>query len=87
MQDYLTVCPATISLSVAAENGEQRKMLQETMVTLCGSSNLRREANASSGAVVQTVTPGRHGPDRRVERVRVADISDCLGDGINIRSA
>ena len=87
MQDYVTITPATISLTLSVENGGEERLLQDTMCILSGTSNLRREANSSSGAVVCTVAPGRHGgPDRRVERVRVADITDCLGDGINQKS-
>ena len=86
MQDYVTVSPATISLTMSIDHRQEEQDLQETMVTLRGKSNLRREANSSSQAVVCTVAPAHGGRDRRIERVRVADLTDCLGDGINIRS-
>ena len=85
--DYVSISPVKMSLTLTVDHQQEERMLEEQMVTLSGASNLRREANTSSEAAVFTVTPARHGGrDRRIERVRVAHISNCLGDAINVRS-
>ena len=65
MQDYVTITPATISLTLSVQNGGEERLLQDTMCILSGTSNLRCEANSSSRAVVCTVAPGRHGGSLR----------------------
>ena len=87
MQDFVTVSPASISLTRSFDNREELEMLSDTAMVLCGKPNHRGEANPSSEAVLCTgqgaITYGR--VQAREQCVRVTDILNV--DAINARSA
>ena len=88
MRDFVTVSPASISLTRSFDNREELEMLSDTAMVLCGKPNHRGEANPSSEAVVCTALSGRSGHvsvQAREQLVRVTDILNC--DAINPRSA